>query len=67
MMHIGMTSDEIKNASPTDMIDWQRELCWQMAKLREYISQVHQVEEAVEHLKMITQKNITRRQTGDLG
>jgi hypothetical protein len=37
MMQIGMTSEQIKNATSTDMIDWQRELCWQMAKLREQL------------------------------
>jgi hypothetical protein len=35
MMQVGMTADQIKNCSTTDQIDWQRELCWQVAKLRE--------------------------------
>ena len=35
MMKIGLTSKEIEKTTTTDQVDWQRELCWQIAKLRE--------------------------------
>jgi len=32
---IGLSSKEIEALSYTDPVDWQREIAWQLAKLRE--------------------------------
>lgn len=41
MMKIGLTSKEIEKTTSTDTVDWQRELAWQIAKLREHYAAQH--------------------------
>jgi hypothetical protein len=39
MLKTGMSSVQIEKLSPSDTVDWMRELCWQIAKLRENLDQ----------------------------